>query len=166
MIARKLLFALSLVVTCSSLWAADDSCANPHMPRVGLIVTSQKDSESKEVRQNAVAEEKLREELVKVFPEGRCVVKAWKVFDDPGNYPALKGSEVIEIHATTSFKNPNTVAIAITISVVQGPYIENKLTLYTLPLLIESTRDYSNAAEEVVFLWKDFKQSLTAKPSR
>jgi len=75
------------------------------------------------------------------------------VFSDPKNFPQLKGTVNFEISAAPSFENPKVYALAITVTAIQGPYVEDQFLMFTRPVLIETDSDYSLVVDAVMMMW-------------
>jgi hypothetical protein len=146
--------------------AQSDACANPKARRFGVITLSEhpKSSDSDLMKRKASIELRFQNGLVKLLGPDVCLVRDMAVFSDPSNFPALKGSMVFEIQARPSLKNPKVAAIAVSISAVQGVYIEQNVWLGRLPILIESDADFDVGTKTVIEYWTALGQRLGSRP--
>jgi hypothetical protein len=81
-------------------------------------------------------------------------VTSREIFDDPKNFPQLKGSTIVEIKADASLKSPSVFALAITVSSTEGIYVRDESRMFTVPVLIESNTDYARGAEGLLKFWQ------------
>ena len=120
-----------------------NTCANPNAPRIGLLIqdsqaTTDSGSSPRLValsRQLVDADIELRDQLALRLPADSCIVTSRDIFNDPKNFPHLKGSTVIEIKADASFRNPGVFAFAVTVSSVGGIYVQDQSRMFTIPVL-------------------------------
>jgi hypothetical protein len=138
------------------------ACANPNAPRIGLLIQDKPavndPASSPQLvalsKRLLAADTRFRDQLAQRLPANACVVTSEDIFDDPKNFPQLKGSLIIEISADASFRNPNVFALAVTVSTAQGINWQDELLMFTIPVLIESDSDYSRGAESVMKFWQ------------
>jgi hypothetical protein len=127
------------------------TCANPNAPRIGLLIQDKQattdagsspelDALSKRVMD---AESRFRDQLALRLPANACIVTSPEIFEDPKNFPQLKGSPIIEISADASLKNPGVFALAVTVSSAGGIYARDDFRMFTIPVLVETDTDYA-----------------------
>lgn len=160
-----------LVRTVAFIWIAvagnlalsqTSACANPNAPRIGLLIMDKPamtdPGSSPQLmtlsKRLLAADTQFRDQLALRLPTNACVVTSEDIFDDPKNFPQLKGSLIIRINADASFKNQSVFALAVTVSTAQGINWQDDLLMFTIPVLIESDSDYSRGAESVMKFWQ------------
>lgn len=147
----------------------NSACANPNAPRIGLLIMdkpAETDSGSSPhlvalSKRLLVADTQFRDQLALRLPTNACVVTNEDIFDDPKNFPQLKGSLIIRISADASFKNPSVFALAVTVSTAQGINWQDELLMFTIPVLIETDSDYSRGAGSVMNFWQLWGKAAT-----
>jgi hypothetical protein len=145
-----------------------NACANPNAPRIGLIIrdntTPSAPAPAPELvaalSRLAAAETNFRDQLARRLPASACVVTDRGIFNDPKNFPQLKGSTIFEISADGSPKNPSVFALAVTVSAAEGIYAQDQLRLFTMPVLIETESDYASGADAVMKHWQSFGEAF------
>jgi len=160
----RILIFLVYAVPVIQATAQSESCANPNAPRIGILAQTEGSfahaGKSPEllafVNRFVDAEDKLRVRLENLLPADVCIVRNREVFDDPKNYPQLKGSTVVEIQAVASRKNPEVFALAVTVSRTLGVNVTDEFRMFTIPVLIESESDYASGAEDVMRYWRSW----------
>lgn len=100
------------------------------------------------------ADTKFRDQLAQRLPVGSCIVTSGEIFEDPKNFPQLKGSPIVEISADASPNNPGVFAIAVTVSSAGGINVQDDFRMFTVPVLIESDSDYARGADGVMKFWQ------------
>jgi len=138
------------------------ACANPSAPRIGLLIqdkpaVSDPASSPQLValkRRLVDADTRFRDQLADRLPGNACIVTSRETFDDPKNFPQLKGSTIVEIRADASIKNPSVFALAITVSSTEGIYVQDEIRMFTIPVLIETDADYARGAEGLLKFWQ------------
>lgn len=153
-------------ISANTAYPQNNACADPSASRIGLFVmdTATVDATlSPELiaysKRLVAADIKLRDELAQRLPTNACVVTTRGIFDDPKNFPQLKGSPIIEINGATSQKNSNVFAFAVTVSATQGIYAQDELQLFTVPILVEAEPDFALGAESVMRFWGFWSQA-------
>lgn len=137
-------------------------CADPNAPRIGLLILDKPaTADPASLPQLAAlskrlvdADTRFRDQLAQRLPPNACIVTSRDIFDDPKNFPQLKGSMIIEISADASFKNPGVFALAVTFSAAQGIYAQDEFLMFTIPVLIETESDYARGADGVMKFWQ------------
>lgn len=156
-----------IVLSATRLYSQDDPCANPKSPRVGVLITSKEPvKQSPDMyeylkRQNDV-DKHFQEALIKQL-RGACIVRNVSVFDDPRNYPALKGSMMILISSRPSFQNPKIAAIAVELKASEGPSVDQSFSMGSIPILIEDAGDFETGAKMVLQIWSGMGEELAKK---
>ena len=89
-------------------------------------------------------EDRLRKAIIGQLSDA-CIIDVGQ-FDNEANFPALKGSFAVTISGTTSEKNPEISALAITINRVDRVWGKGAQIILAFPLLIESRDDVIPAA--------------------
>jgi len=138
------------------------ACANPSAPRIGLLIQDKPPTTDPALSPQLVALKKrlidadtrFRDQLAERLPGNACIVTSREIFDDPKNFPQLKGSTIVEIRADASFKNPSVFALAITVSSIEGTYVRDESRMFTIPVLIETDADYPRGAEGLLKFWQ------------
>jgi hypothetical protein len=100
------------------------------------------------------ADTKFRDLLAQRLSADICIVTNREVFTDPKNFPQLKGSTIIEIGADASSKDPNILALAVSVGSIQGVYLQDQLRMFSIPVLIESDSDYARGVDIVMKFWQ------------
>jgi hypothetical protein len=142
--------------------AQSDACANPSAARIGMLIQNKliaKDpTASPQVvelsKRLVAADTKFRELLAQRLSADVCIVTNRDVFNDPKNYPQLKGSTIIEIGADALPKDPSVLALSISVGSTQGVFMQDQLRMFSIPVLIESDSDYARGIDIVMKLWQ------------
>jgi hypothetical protein len=153
----------ALTLSSSRVNAEDNSCANPQAPRIGIITLSSNGASNSAnvlTAKSAEFENRLANQLIAQL-NGICVVRDIKLFDNPANYPALKGSVLVHIAAEASLHYPKIAAIAIHLEAVQGPYMGQAYPLGTFPVLIEDDSDFEIAAKGILQFWNTMGDAIS-----
>jgi hypothetical protein len=109
------------------------------------------------------AEIKLRDELQKRLESSACIVTSMDIFDDPKNYPQLRGSTVFNITAEASPSHPTVFALSVTATAAEGILWTQTLPMFTIPVLIETEADYSSEADGVLHYWGFWGKAMSQK---
>jgi len=149
--------------------AQNDACANPSATRVGLLIQNKPITNDPAASPQVVdlskrlvaADTKFRELLAQRLSADVCIVTNRDVFTDPKNFPQLKGSNIVEIGADASPKNPNVIALAVTVGTTQGVFMQDQLRMFTIPVLIESDSDYARGVDIVMKFWQLWVEEAT-----
>jgi hypothetical protein len=151
-----------------------NACANPNAPRIGLLIQDQPAANDPVSSPQLVAlskrlidaDARFRDQLTQRIPANACVVTSLEIFEDPKNYPQLKGSPIIEISASPSFKNPGVFALAVTVSSAGGIYARDDFRMFTIPVLIETDADYARGADGLMKFWQVWGEAATHGPNK
>ena len=149
--------------------AQSDACANPSATRVGLLIQNKPITNDPAASPQVVelskrlvaADTKFRELLAQRLSADVCIVTNRDVFTDPKNFPQLKGSNIIEIGADATPKDPNALALAVTVGTTQGVFMQDQLRMFTIPVLIESDSDYARGVDIVMKFWQFWVEAAT-----
>jgi hypothetical protein len=172
-VARTIVF-LWIAVGGNFALSQTGTCANPNAPRVGLLIQDKQAKSDAGSSPQLVAQSKrlvdadikLRDELAQRLPTDSCVVTNRDIFNDPKNFPQLKGSTIIEIKADASFRNPSVFAFAVTVSAVEGIYAQDQLRMFTIPVLVETDSDYARGADGLMKFWQVWGEAATHGPNK
>ncbi len=143
-------------------FAQSDACANPSATRVGILIQNKPITNDPSASQQVVelskrlvaADAKFRNLLAQRLSPDICIVTNRDVFTDSKNFPQLKGSTVIEIGADALPKDPNVLAIAVSVGSIQGVYLQDQIRMFSIPVLIESDSDYARGVDIVMKFWQ------------
>jgi hypothetical protein len=160
-LARTVIF-ICIVISGNVALSQPSACANPNAPRIGLLIQNQPAANDPASSPQLVALSKrliaaaarFRDQLAQRLPANACIVTSLEIFDDPKNFPQLKGSPIIEISADGSFKNPGVFALAVTVSSAGGIYARDDFRMFTIPVLIETDSDYARGADGLMKFWQ------------
>jgi hypothetical protein len=83
-----------------------------------------------------------------------------EIFSDPTNYPALKGSLIIEITADVSWRDPDIAALAVNVYASEGAYVEQRLPMIVLPILLEKDSNLDDKAKSVIMGWNSVVDAM------
>lgn len=165
----KVLYGFVCLVALSGLrlFAQNDPCANPTAPRVGVFILSKEPAKSADgsydlVKRQYDVEKRFQVALIKQLSKN-CIVRDSAVFDDPKNFPALRGSAEITITGDRSLHNSKVAAIAVQLRAIQGIYAEQSFPLGFLALLIEDDSDYDLGAKTVLVYWGNISHGLAER---
>jgi hypothetical protein len=143
-------------------FAQSDACANPSAARVGMLIQNKLITGDPTASPQAVelskrlvaADTKFRELLAQRLSAEVCIVTNRDVFADPKNYPQLKGSTIIEIGADALPKDPNVLALSVSVGSTQGVFMQDQLRMFSIPVLVESDSDYARGIDIVMKFWQ------------
>ena len=160
-LARTVVF-IGIVISGNFELAQSDACANPSATRIGLLIQNRPIVSDSTTPQQMVdfskrlvsADTKFRDLLAQRLSADICIVTNREVFTDPKNFPQLKGSTIIEIGADASSKDPNILALAVSVGSIQGVYLQDQLRMFSIPVLIESDSDYARGVDIVMKFWQ------------
>lgn len=139
-------------------------CADPNALRIGIFTTVDAKSATGPLKREAVVEERMRKSLEKKLGSERvCIIENISVFDDPKNYPLLKGSMLMQIYSRTSFDRPAVSAITVTLQATEGPSFDQNLLIGPVTILIETDTDYDIGAEDVMMIWSRMADAIKEK---
>lgn len=165
----RFVLLIGIAVFGSFALAQNDACANPSAARIGILLQNRpiaKDSTTTpqmiELSKRLVAaDSKFRDLLVQRLSADICIVTNRDVFTDAKNFPQLKGSTVIEIGADASSKDPNVLALAVSVGSIQGVYVQDQLRMFSVPVLIESDSDYARGVDIVMRFWQFWAEAAS-----
>lgn len=160
-LVRAVVF-IGIVILGGAAFAQSDACANPSATRIGLLIQNRPIVSDSTTPQQMVdfskrlvsADTKFRDLLAQRLSADICIVTNREVFTDPKNFPQLKGSTIIEIGADASSKDPNILALAVSVGSIQGVYLQDQLRMFSIPVLIESDSDYARGVDIVMKFWQ------------
>ena len=160
-LVRAVVFA-GIAMGGSFAFAQSDACANPSAARIGMLIQNKlitgDPTASPQVvalsKRLVAADTKFRELLAQRLSADVCIVTNRDVFADPKNYPKLKGSTIIEIGADALPKDPNVLALAVSVGSTQGVFMQDQLRMFSIPVLIESDSDYARGIDIVMKFWQ------------
>jgi hypothetical protein len=150
------------------------ACANPNATRIALVILNQPAANDPASSPQLAALSKrlvdaaarFRDQLAQRLPANACIVTSLEIFEDPKNYPRLKGSPMIEISADASFKNPSVFALAVTVSSAGGIYARDDFRMFTIPVLIETDSDFARGADGLMKFWQGWVEAATHGPNK
>jgi hypothetical protein len=153
---------IGIVISGNFALAQSDACANPSATRIGLLIQNRPITSDSTTSPQMVdfskrlvsADTKFRDLLAQRLSADICIVTNREVFTDPKNFPQLKGSTIIEIGADASSKDPNILALAVSVGSIQGVYLQDQLRMFSIPVLIESDSDYARGVDIVMKFWQ------------
>ncbi len=151
-----------------------NACANPNAPRIGLLILDNQatpdpaaSSQSLDLSKRLVAADTtIPDQLLQRLPADVCIVTKRDIFNDPKNFPQLKGSTIIEISADASLKNPSVFALAVTVSSAEGIYAHDQFRMFTRPVLIEADSDYALGAEGILKFWQFWGEAVSRRQNK
>ena len=160
---------IGIATSGSVAFAQSDACANPSASRIGLLIqnrpiTRDSTTSSQMVdfsKRLVAADTKFRDLLAQRLSADVCVVTNREVFNDPKNFPQLKGSTIIEIGSDASSNDPNILAIAVSVGSTQGVFMQDQLRMFSVPVLIESDSGYARGVDIVMKFWQFWADAAT-----
>lgn len=160
---------ICIAISGSVASSQSSACANPNATRIALLVqdrpaandgTSSPQSSALSKRLVA-ADTKFRDQIAQRLSPNACIVTSVEIFEDPKNFPQLKGSPIIEISADASLKNPDVFALAVTVRSAGGIYARDDFQMFTIPVLIENDSDYARGAAGFMKFWQGWVEAAT-----
>jgi hypothetical protein len=167
-LARTVVF-IGIAISGNFAFAQSDACANPSATRIGLLIQNRPITNDPAASPQMVelskrlvaADTKFRDLLAQRLSADVCIVTNREVFTDSKNFPQLKGSTVIEIGADASSKDPNVLALAVSVGSIQGVYVQDQLRMFSIPVLIESDSDYARGVDIVMKFWQFWAEAAS-----
>ncbi len=167
-LVRAVVF-IGIAISGNLALAQSDACANPSATRIGLLIQNKSITNDPKASPQMVdlskrlvaADTKFRDLLAQRLSADVCIVTNRDIFTDQKNFPQLKGSTIIEIVADASSKDPNVLALAVTVGSTQGVYMQDQLHMFTIPVLIESDSDYARGVDSVMKFWQFWADAAT-----
>jgi hypothetical protein len=172
-LARTVLF-ICVAISGNIALSQPSACANPNATRIALVILNQPATNDPASSPQLVALSKrlidadveFRDQLAQRLPAKTCIVTSLDVFEDPKNFPQLKGSPIIEISAEASSKNPGVFALAVTVSSAGGINAQDNFQMFTIPVLIETDFDYARGADGFMKFWHVWVETATRGRNR
>ncbi|MFZ0394680.1 MAG: hypothetical protein WCF17_12030 [Terracidiphilus sp.] len=171
---RSITLLICVATSGNLAWSQSGACALPDAPRIWLLIQNQQAAGDPAPSPQLAAlskrlidaDTKFRDQLAQRLPANSCIVTSGEIFDDPKNFPQLKGSTIVEISADASSKSPGVAALAVTVTSVGGAYVQDDFRMFTIPILIETESDYARGADGLMKFWQAWVDAATHRRNK